>query len=92
MIRKLFTADVRSLAAFRIVLGLVLLSELFERSKQIGAHYTDDGVLPRWANAEYFGWSWSPLHSLSGSLASEQMLFVLHALVYLGFVVGWRTR
>lgn len=92
MIRKLFTADVRSLAAFRIVLGLVLLSELFERSKQIRAHYTDEGVLPRWANAAYFGWSWSPLHSLSGSLAFEQMLFVVHALVYLGFVLGWRTR
>ena len=91
MIRKLFTADVRRWGPSGSCSG-VLLSELFERSKQIGAHYTDDGVLPRWANAEYFGWSWSPLHSLSGSLASEQMLFVLHALVYLGFVVGWRTR
>jgi hypothetical protein len=92
MIRKLFTVDVRSLAAFRIALGLVLLSELFERAKQIGAHYTDAGVLPRWANAEYFGWSWSPIHSLSGSLAYEQFLFLVHALVYVGFVLGWRTR
>ncbi|MGA1192190.1 MAG: HTTM domain-containing protein, partial [Bdellovibrionota bacterium] len=39
--------DTRSLALFRIALGLLLLIDLINRAKFLRAHYTDFGVLPR---------------------------------------------
>src|SRR3712207_8613651 len=42
-----FGADLRSLAAFRIVLALVVLSDLASRATDLVVHYTDDGLMPR---------------------------------------------
>jgi hypothetical protein len=46
-IDEAFGADLRSLAALRIVLALVVLADLAGRAANLTAHYTDDGVLPR---------------------------------------------
>ena len=43
------TFDLRSLAAFRIGLGLLIIADLAMRSTFIFQHYTDQGVLPRYA-------------------------------------------
>jgi hypothetical protein len=44
---EVFSADLRSLAAFRIVLALLVLAVLANRATDLSAHYTDQGVLPR---------------------------------------------
>jgi len=41
-----FSLDLRSLALFRIGLGLVIIADVFLRLRDLSAHYTDDGVLP----------------------------------------------
>ena len=43
----LFGIDPRSLAVFRIGVAGVLLLDLWYRSREIGAFFTDEGVLPR---------------------------------------------
>ena len=46
-IYRRFGIDTRSLAAFRISLGLLILADLALRSRNLRAFYTDFGVLPR---------------------------------------------
>ena len=44
---ELFGADLRSLAAFRVVLASLVLVDLATRATDFYAHYTDTGILPR---------------------------------------------
>lgn len=39
--------DTRSLAFYRILMGATLIGDLIDRSRDLIAHYTDDGVNPR---------------------------------------------
>ena len=85
--------DVRSLAVFRVGLGLLLLTDVLTRVQHLDAHYTDAGVLPlsvllrqQWNN----GW-WS-LHALSGDAGLQWLLFGLAAVFAVQLVLGWRTR
>jgi len=45
--RAVFTLDPRSLALFRILLALLVLVDLAQRSGDLSAFLTDRGVLPR---------------------------------------------
>ena len=55
---QLFGLDLRSLALFRIGLALLIIIDLIKRSKDLTAHYTDFGILPRAALLEHFSNSW----------------------------------
>ena len=46
-IREIFSLDARSLALFRVVLGLELLYDLAIRAHSLKAFYTDSGLMPR---------------------------------------------
>ena len=62
--------DLRSLAAFRIGMGALLLVNLASRLPYIGAFYADDGVLPRAVlNAAVPDPAPLALHALSGDVA-----------------------
>lgn len=52
--KELFGMDERSLALFRICLGVTILFDLVTRMHDIKAHYTDLGVLPRVTVMEKF--------------------------------------
>ena len=84
-----FGLDLRSLAAFRIGLGVLLLADLIGRAGDLTAHYTDQGVLPRSAipAARYVS-----LHMLDGTADFQAALFVLAGLFALALLVGWWTR
>lgn len=90
---RLVGIDLRSLALFRIVLAAILLYDLFDRSRTLTAHYTDQGVLPTWAVSEWLGvQALATVHSYSGSLGFQVALFVLAAIFALAMLVGYRTR
>ena len=92
---QLFALDLRALALMRIGVGSLLLYDLLERSFNLEAHYTDQGVLPRsslgFAAGELTGPVLS-LHTLSGSTAWQVVLFLLAALLAVALLVGYRTR
>jgi hypothetical protein len=86
------TIDLRSLALFRITVGLCLLADLLVRLPQIRDFYTDDGVLPRVAITR-LGNPWRmSLHLMSGEYAVQLGLFVVAIVLAIGFIVGYRTR
>lgn len=90
---RLFGIDARSLAAFRIGMGLLLLGDLAIRASSMGVHYTDDGVLPRTLLIDTWRATgrWS-LHMLGGDAASQAVLFLLATAAAVALTLGYRTR
>ncbi len=85
--------DLRSVALFRVGLGVLLLTDLFWRSLDMRAHYTDEGLMPR--ERLLGGWS-SPLyysfHNWGGDLTSQIILFSVAAVFAFMLLVGYKTR
>ncbi|BAY69688.1 HTTM domain-containing protein [Anabaena sp. FACHB-709] len=87
-----FGLDLRSLAAFRIGISLILLIDLGIRFSDYIAHYTDAGVMPRALLADISKpWHWS-LHAMSGEPIFQAVLFGIAAVMALLMLVGYRTR
>ncbi|MFB6105546.1 MAG: HTTM domain-containing protein [Halobacteriaceae archaeon] len=92
-VRRRVGVDARSLAAFRVAVGALLVADLALRSRDLVAHYTDAGVLPRAAlEANYPGYYPYSLHVLSGAAWFEATLFVVAGAFALAMLVGYRTR
>src|SRR5947209_11846150 len=68
--RKMFGIDLRSLALMRIGLGILLLVDLFQRSGDMKAHYSDYGLMPRTLLTDrVLDCPWcSSLHLVSGAV------------------------
>ncbi len=91
-IRTIFGIDLRTLALFRVSLATMVITDLVLRARDLRAHYTDAGMLPRAALLGDIGqWGYS-LHLASGSAAIQAGLFVVAGLVALSLLVGYRTR
>ncbi len=92
-IRELFGIDYRSLALMRIGFALILLVDLFIRSKSLIAHYTDFGVLPRSAILIEMPQPWFvSLHMMSGVWQVQALLFILTAIFGIMLLFGYKTR
>lgn len=92
---RLLSIDARSLAATRIAAAAILLADLASRARDLTAHYTDAGIMPREA-AGYLssldhGFPLS-IHALGGSAAFEAVLFAAAAVFAGMLLIGWRTR
>ena len=93
LFRPLCTVDLRSLAAFRMALGLLVLLDVVLRSFDLRAFYTDYGALPRVELLEKFrdDYQFSLLVS-SGAAWFQAALFLLTAAAALSLALGYRTR
>lgn len=90
--RECATVDLRGLAALRVLLGLVLLVELGLRLGDLGAFYTDAGLLPRVTLIETIDIGRVSLLLASGSAWWSGALVVLAWLAAAAFALGWHTR
>jgi hypothetical protein len=88
-----FSVDPRSLGVFRVLFGLVLLSDLARRWVELDFWYTNSGLLPNHTVL------WRPPAERMFSLffgvsrAGEAHVgFALCAIVYVLFTLGYRTR
>jgi hypothetical protein len=89
-----FTIDLRSLAAFRIGLGLMALADVLIAMSNAEVFYSDDGVYPR---ALLFTKQWESnglwsLHVISGSVWFQLGLMLVQAVAAIAFIAGYRTR
>jgi len=86
--------DVRSVALLRVLLGLTTLYDLWDRSHDLYAHYTDLGVFPRFVSltSHYSHLYQISLHAIGGTLSFASIVFAIHALVALLLVVGYRSQ
>lgn len=88
-----FTADPRSLGLLRIALGSLVFVDILRRVPDIEAHYANTGWLTnhfalfRPMSSHLFS-----LHLAFSSPGQVKVLFALHLLVCLLFIVGWKTR
>lgn len=93
---RIFALDVRSLIALRVGMAALLLVDLAVRARDLVAHYTDAGVLPREARiAMQWDFSepwWMSLHMLSGSAWWQAALFTIAAVAATMLLLGYRTR
>lgn len=87
-----FELDLRSLAALRIALGLLVLWDLVLRLRDLTAFYTDDGLLPRITLLEIPHPTLFNFFHTVGSREGVLVWFAFMAVAALGFTVGWRTR
>jgi uncharacterized membrane protein YphA (DoxX/SURF4 family) len=87
-----FGLDLRSLAAFRIGIALVILADLFNRFGDRVAHYTDAGVVPRALLADIAQPGHWSFHALNGSPLLQVVLFGIATLMAIALLVGYRTR
>ena len=89
---EIFGADLRSLAALRIVLALIVLLDLLGRAQNLRAHYTDAGVLSRrLLLSELNEWRWS-VNLINGTAAFQILAFTVAAGAAIGMLLGYRTR
>jgi hypothetical protein len=85
---EIFAADVRSLAALRIVLAVIVLVDLAGRARNLLAHYTDDGVLPRHILLDEAGILRPSLNWIGGTTVVQALLFGITALAAVALLVG----
>lgn len=93
--RDVLGVDVRSLALFRVLLALVVLADLVVRAADLGAFYTDEGIVPRIAHLEQFDWLLEmpmSVHLAGGSAWSQVLLLSIQAVAAVSMLVGYRTR
>jgi hypothetical protein len=87
---EFFSLDLRSLAVFRIGLGIMLVQEWLNRMVDLHAHYCDDGVVPR----SIIGPQSGPISvfMLSGEGWYVGTLMGLACFFAVLMILGWRTQ
>ncbi len=88
---RLFAIDVRSLAALRIAVGVLLLVDLATRWSLLGTLQTDDGPLPRVLVRRQAVEASLSLHMLGSSEPFIASLFAVAAMLAVMLTVGYRT-
>lgn len=63
-----FSLDKRSLVVGRVFVSLIIIIDLLNRTRWLSAHYTDDGLLPRYlATEQFFFPTWFSFHLITGT-------------------------
>ncbi len=91
-LRSCFHIDTRSLACFRIGLGLLIVADMLLRARNFGFYYTDDGIVPAELAARHTADNAVSVYFLVGDANPIAALFIIQALVGLALAVGYRTR
>lgn len=91
-LKTVFGADLRTLALFRIMLGVYVIVDLCNRWPNLTALYTDQGVLSRVEAIAYnHPVRWSLLY-ISGAPWVIHALFAVLFVAALCLIIGYRTR
>jgi hypothetical protein len=88
-LHEILGLDLRTLALFRVLLGILLLGELAARLPDIRAFYTDEGIAPIDTIPRDVSLS---IHLLNGSLAYQLFLFGVAAVFAVMVAIGYQTR
>ncbi|MGE0490619.1 MAG: hypothetical protein AB7S38_15550 [Vulcanimicrobiota bacterium] len=81
--------DLRSLALFRILLGILLLADLLYRCADFSVFYADGGILPPGLDALH---SKSFIHGLSNSTIWQVLVVAMQGIAIICVVVGYHTK
>lgn len=91
-VRKCFTIDTRSLALFRIVTGVLIVADILSRARNFTFYYTDDGVVTQEVAELYTRSDAVSVFFYTSDPTIIAALFLLHALVAIVLIAGYKTR
>lgn len=92
-LKKTLSLDLRSLALYRILMGLIVMADVITRLPDITNLYTDIGLVPRALFTAEMSQPWSfSLHLANGSFGFIAFMFGLHLLFGIMLVVGFKSR
>ena len=92
-LKKSFSFDLRSLALYRFLLGVIVVSDVIYRLEDLTNFYTDVGLVPRSIFITEMAMPWSfSLHLANGSFGIAVLMFSLHLIIGLMLVFGYKTR
>ncbi len=84
--------DSRALAAFRISVALLMLVDILLRARNFRRFYTETGVVPQALAQQAAPVDVPSLYFVSTDPVVTAGLFVLHGLIALQLLIGYRTR
>jgi len=90
-LRGCLSIDTRSLAAFRIIAGVLIVVDICLRARNFTHFYTESGVVPQSVAREAAPIELS-VYFLTTDPTLTALLFVVHAIVGMLLIVGYRTR
>jgi len=92
-LRVIAHLDRRSLALFRVLVAVTTIWDICHRVRDLTAHYTDAGVMPRSLALLWFtDINWISVHMMGGSFWFAATLFAIQFMFALSLLVGYRTR
>ncbi len=92
-IRRIFTLDLRALAAFRIGLAIVVIIDLTMGALDLRAFFTDAGIMPtNLLLANYPGENMRALHSISWAYWRQVTLFAINYLLAFCLLIWRKSR
>lgn len=91
--QKVVGLDLRSLALFRFLFGLIIVGDVIDRSSTLRAHYSEEGVISRIDVLQHDRTQYALLlHGVNGSVFFQALMMLFHAIFAVLMAVGWKTR
>ncbi len=92
-LKNTWSFDPRSLALYRFLMGIIVMSDVIYRLPDLADHYTDVGIVPRalFLNELSVPWSTS-FHLVNGSALWAGIMMGIHFLFGLFLMLGYKTR
>lgn len=88
-----FHFDLRAFALFRIVLGFVMMLDIFIRLSDFTVFYTQNGILPFQYLSQYFDkYYFLPIYQLNDTPWFVGICFAVHLIAIFCFAIGYRTK
>lgn len=92
-VKETFAFDYRSLALYRCLMGVIVMSDVLYRLPDLVNFYTDIGLVPRATFVSEMSMPWSfSFHLANGSLGFAVIMFAIHFLFGLMLMVGYKSR
>ncbi len=92
-LKKSFSFDLRSLALYRFLLGLIVIADVIYRLQDLTNFYTDVGLVPRSIFITEMAMPWSfSFHLANGSFGFAVLMFGLHLIFGIMLCLGYKTR
>jgi hypothetical protein len=91
-IKYMISIDTRTLALFRVLMGLLILGDLLARSGTFTIFYTEDGVVPQALAEERTVDNAFSFFFFTTSTPVIAALFILHGLIAIQLILGYKTR
>ena len=91
-LRDTVRVDTRSLAVFRVFIGLLVIADILLRSRNFSFYYTDDGVVTQELAQLYAPDGAVSVYYLTSDSTVIAALFVAQVLIAIALIVGFKTR